>query len=102
VRMRLYPVGSGAVIAVIHNAGDATADGIRMSLHLPGGWLAAPGTRLAVATLRAGATVRVTWRLTAAVVQAAPVRVDLTWSGPGGSGAALRTFATGTANATRR
>lgn len=102
VRLRLPPTAAGTIRTTLRNAGDASAAQIHVGLRLPRGWSAKPTSRT-LATLGAGRVVSVTWRLRSRPGQrVAPVRADASWSGPGGRGRALRTFANGTVHARRR
>jgi predicted alpha-1,2-mannosidase len=86
----------------ISNAGDAPASGLRLRMRPPGGWRAAQAN-MSVAALAAGRSTTRTWTLTASRGRRiGPVRAEATWTGPGGMGGALRTFATATATARRR
>ncbi|HEY2600141.1 MAG TPA: GH92 family glycosyl hydrolase, partial [Thermoleophilaceae bacterium] len=83
----------------VSNAGDGAASALRLTLRPPGGWSARRAT-VAVAGLAAGRSTTRTLTLTAPRRRrVGSVRVEATWSGPGGGGGALRTFATDTARA---
>jgi predicted alpha-1,2-mannosidase len=85
----------------VSNAGDAPASGLRLRMRPPGGWRAAQAT-MSVSALAAGRSTTRTWTLTAPRGRrAGSLRAEATWTGPGGMGGALRTFATATARARR-
>jgi hypothetical protein len=68
----------------------------------PGGWRVAQAT-MSVSALAAGRSTTRTWTLTAPRGRrVGSLRTEATWTGPGGMGGALRTFATATATARRR
>jgi hypothetical protein len=83
---------------IVSNAGDAPAGALRLRMRPPGGWSAGRAS-MSVAALAAGRSTSRTWTLRAPHRRrSGSLRVEAIWSGPGGSGGALRTFATGTAS----
>jgi predicted alpha-1,2-mannosidase len=102
VRLRIRQEGAGRGRArmrvIVSNAGDAAAGALRLRMRPPGGWSAGRAS-MSVAALAAGRSTSRTWTLRAPHRRrSGSLRVEAIWSGPGGSGGALRTFATGTAS----
>jgi predicted alpha-1,2-mannosidase len=101
VRLRISQArGRGRTVrmlARVSNAGDAPAGALRLLIRPPGGWSARRAS-MSVSALAAGRSITRTWILTAPRGRhAGPLRAEASWDGPGGSGGALRTFATATA-----
>ena len=78
VRLRVSQLRHRRVRVTVSNAGDAPATGLRVRMG---------GRTLAFGTLAAGRSATRRWRV-------GGTRAEATWHGPGGTGGALRTFAT--------
>ena len=106
VRLHLAGVGrsrrAARVRATLRNEGDDRADGLRVTLRAPRGWSAGLISG-PVRALGPGDSATQTWLLRPhGGRRRVRVRADARWSGPGGPGDALRTFAKATARAGRR
>jgi putative alpha-1,2-mannosidase len=78
VRLRVSELRHRRVRVTVSNAGDAPATGVRVRMG---------GRSLTFGTLGAGRSATRLWRV-------GGTRAEATWHGPGGTGGALRTFAT--------
>jgi predicted alpha-1,2-mannosidase len=95
VRLHVRRAPGRAVRVTLHNSGDARASGVRVYLQPPRGWSARAQSRTP-GTLDPNRTATQNWKLRPPHRRRfGRLRAYATWSGPAGSGAALRTFATG-------
>jgi hypothetical protein len=93
--------GRATMRVIVSNAGDAPASALHLRMRPPGGWSAGYAS-MSVSPLAAGRATSRVWTLRAPRGRrSGSLRVEAMWNGPGGSGRALRAFATGTAS-TRR
>ncbi len=80
VRLRVHQIKRRRMRVTLSNAGDAPAHALRVRMG---------GRSQSLAVLAAGRSITRVWRVGGR-------RAEATWNGPGGSGRALRTFATAT------